>query len=117
MDNRKKKGAQTLCWSCKNACNKCFWSKYFMPIHGWDAEPTEITQKTDCGIRSIKSYYVKACPQYEYDGITKVLTNRQSAELKQISERTLYRQIGRRRKYEKSVLQMREQNNDVPRQL
>lgn len=46
----------TLCWSCKNACGGCSWSKSLTPVKGWQAEKTLV------------SYLVIKCPNYRWDG-------------------------------------------------
>jgi hypothetical protein len=51
----------TLCWNCQNACCGCSWSREFLPVAGWKAEPSILTSITH---RSITSYDVISCPQY-----------------------------------------------------
>lgn len=59
----------SLCWSCKRADLfmheglYCPWSANFMPVNGWDAEPTKIISAEIEDI--IDSFHVKACPLYE----------------------------------------------------
>ncbi len=49
-----------LCCTCKNACGGCLWSKYFLPVVGWDAEPTTIKDNE----KEFSSYKIKKCPKY-----------------------------------------------------
>lgn len=68
-----KKRPETLCWSCRNACGRCSWSRYkvWQPVPGWTAIRTEIGgQKTIKGkVRRvpIKSYIVLDCPEFVPD--------------------------------------------------
>lgn len=74
-NTRKKRGFPqkiTLCWKCANAvpCDKpfrgCAWSIFGVPVTGWDAEPTVILGGKHGDIVA-RSYYVKACPDFEND--------------------------------------------------
>lgn len=63
---------QTLCWSCKNACGGCSWSKSLKPVEGWVAEETRIVRHyrykkvgTNGKAFRDKSYRVEACPLYQ----------------------------------------------------
>lgn len=49
----------TLCWECSKI--NCPWMLYGLPIKGWIAEPTKLF----CKGRTIKSFNVTHCPQYE----------------------------------------------------
>lgn len=41
--------AENLCWVCRKAIAGCPWSKNFIPVAGWDAEPDGETYKIrDC---------------------------------------------------------------------
>ena len=60
------KGYQ-LCFSCKNACGGCSWSRCGEPVDGWVATPTIILQNAE----EKNSYSISECPQYEYDGFCK----------------------------------------------
>ena len=60
------KGYQ-LCFSCKNACGGCSWSRCGEPVDGWVATPTIILQNAE----EKNSYSIAECPQYEYDGFCK----------------------------------------------
>ena len=51
----------TRCWTCKNACGGCSWSRDFLPVYGWKAEKTFISVNE--GFE--ESYYIKSCPEYE----------------------------------------------------
>lgn len=50
-----------LCYKCKNATGGCPWSDNFLPVKGWDAEPTVIK---DSIIGDIPSFKIKHCPQF-----------------------------------------------------
>ena len=68
--NSGKKRLKTLCWSCRNACGGCSWSRYkvWQPVPGWTAIETEFGgQKMINGkVRRvpIKSYIVLDCPEF-----------------------------------------------------
>ena len=49
------------CCTCKNFYNGCSWSRSFTPVDGWKANPTVITH----GNRSLESYEILYCPEYE----------------------------------------------------
>ena len=87
----------TLCWSCKNACGKCSWSKYFEPVEGWQAEPTKIKQLYNGFVHSIESFCIIKCPKYRKENGIKI-TNRALARQLGISERTLYRRLKKEKK-------------------
>lgn len=59
----------TLCWSCKNACGKCAWSRNLEPVEGWTALRHDVkTQTGRAGFLIPKleeSYIVIRCPEYE----------------------------------------------------
>lgn len=48
------------CWTCKNACGGCSWSKDFTPIPGWKAEKTYHRSNGNYA----ESYKIASCPQY-----------------------------------------------------
>jgi len=50
-----------LCWTCKNACGGCSWSREGKPVEGWTAEPTHI----ETNRYYADSYKILKCPQYE----------------------------------------------------
>lgn len=52
----------SLCWYCDNAYGGCEWAQEFKPVEGWNAEPTEIKDKTRD--TTISSYNVKSCPKF-----------------------------------------------------
>lgn len=58
---RKREENDQICYTCKNATGGCLWSKYFLPIKGWDADPTIIK---DSEIGEIPSFKIKSCPNY-----------------------------------------------------
>ena len=51
------------CWTCKNACGGCSWSREFIPVDGWTAEETHI--KSNVGYE--ESYKIIKCPEYILD--------------------------------------------------
>ena len=51
----------TRCWTCRNACGGCSWSREFKPVDGWNADKTTYL---DCG-EIVNSYFIKSCPEYE----------------------------------------------------
>ena len=58
----------TLCLSCNNACGRCAWSAFGIPVDGWAA--TETSVKGDRGpsrTKMIQSYIVSECPQFKPD--------------------------------------------------
>lgn len=57
---RKRDENTQLCWRCKNACGGCSWSKSFIPVEGWDADPVVIKDSEG----DIDSYKIKRCPQF-----------------------------------------------------
>ena len=57
---KRQKEAEQLCCSCKNACGGCNWSKYFLPVAGWDAIPTIVKDIEG----DIDSYKISGCPEY-----------------------------------------------------
>ena len=60
---------ETLCWSCQRAVKGCSWSKSFVPIKGWVAEPNILKPVSNkyCEKKIIKSYCVISCPLYLKD--------------------------------------------------
>ena len=63
---RKKRAANTYysknqsCWTCKNACGGCPWSREFKPVDGWEAEKTFIGSNGE----HAESYKIIYCPEY-----------------------------------------------------
>lgn len=51
------------CWTCKNACGGCSWSREFKPVEGWTAEPNYLKSN---GVWA-DTYKIISCPQYEKD--------------------------------------------------
>lgn len=51
---------ESLCWTCQNFAGGCSWSRFFIPIKGWEAKPTKN------GLIK-QSYIVKKCPEYIKD--------------------------------------------------
>lgn len=62
----KRRGNETLCWTCKNACAGCSWSRSFTPVEGWEAKKIKIRGNLYTG-EMLDSYIVKACPEYVPD--------------------------------------------------
>ena len=50
-----------LCFNCSYATGGCSWSRQFVPVQGWDAEPTIIR---DSESDDISSFRIKSCPQF-----------------------------------------------------
>lgn len=65
---KKKSGTnETLCWSCKNACGDCSWSKNFTPVEGWKAKKTKLRiTRSPFEAKEDYSYIIKSCPEYVY---------------------------------------------------
>lgn len=55
--------SKTICWTCQNACGGCSWSKSFLPVEGWEAEPHTL-YANDSGHAPVQSYEVLCCPEY-----------------------------------------------------
>ena len=51
---------QQPCWTCKNACGGCSWSREFKPVEGWEAVPRSIKSN---GIHA-ETYKIINCPEY-----------------------------------------------------
>ena len=66
---RKERAANTYftkfqsCWTCKNACGRCEWSREFKPVPGWIAEKTFIESNGEYA----DSYKIIYCPKYIHD--------------------------------------------------
>ena len=61
---------ETLCWGCEKACGRCSWSRKFVPVQGWKAEPTKIYQYTmrkngKNHLYHTDSFDVYECPEFE----------------------------------------------------
>lgn len=74
MGRKKRHEEDSLCWECRNAVPNieklcgCSWSMFFIPVKGWDAEPTIINNgmaKEGYLIPPSNSYNVKHCPYFE----------------------------------------------------
>lgn len=57
---KREQESEQLCFSCKNNCGGCNWSRYFLPVTGWDAVPTVVKDKGG----DIESYQISRCPEY-----------------------------------------------------
>ena len=62
-DQKEESRKTQLCWSCKNACGGCSWSREFKPIKGWNATPTKLLGDD----RYIDSFKIVECPEYIKD--------------------------------------------------
>lgn len=51
----------TLCWDCEKSFGRCSWSKDFVPVENWKAEPTKVRTHYSY----IDSYDVYECPEFE----------------------------------------------------
>lgn len=56
--------APTLCWDCAKAMLGCSWSREFIPVEGWTAEPT-VLHSGNAG--QTDSYVVHKCPEFVRD--------------------------------------------------
>lgn len=54
-----------ICFSCTKAVCGCSWSRWFKPIEGWDAVPSEIKNVAGNTVRITPSYAIRGCPEYE----------------------------------------------------
>ena len=67
--------AQTICWSCQNACGGCPWTEVdpdtdqirALPVEGWIAKKHLQQYADKDGRRMVESYEVLYCPQYSPD--------------------------------------------------
>ena len=51
----------SLCWTCRNACGGCSWSRDFQPVKGWEAVPTYHISNGE----HANSFHVYKCPLYK----------------------------------------------------
>lgn len=51
------------CWTCKNACGGCEWSKEFKPVPGWIAAKNVIKSNGEYA----ETYRIIKCPKYNPD--------------------------------------------------
>jgi hypothetical protein len=58
--SKRQRDNEQLCFSCKNACGGCNWSRDFSPVIGWDATPSIVKDKEGY----IESYRISGCPEY-----------------------------------------------------
>lgn len=59
---------ESICWDCKKAVARCTWSRFFVPVDGWDAKETKIkTFNYEGQPVYIDSYKVYKCPEFEPD--------------------------------------------------
>lgn len=52
------KSTFSRCWTCRNACGGCSWSREFAPVKGWTATATDIPENGE----HHASFHVIACP-------------------------------------------------------
>ena len=57
---KKREENSQICYFCKNACGGCSWSKSFIPVDDWDAEPTIVKDS----LGDFCSYKINKCPQF-----------------------------------------------------
>ena len=62
----KRKGNETLCWTCQNACGNCSWSRSLVPVEGWVAKKIKIKGNFYAG-EIIDSFVIRSCPEYRED--------------------------------------------------
>lgn len=60
---RRQEENEQLCYKCRYAIGGCHWSDKFLPVKGWDAEPTIIKDNI---IGDIPSFKIKHCPQFAW---------------------------------------------------
>lgn len=55
---------ETLCWRCQHSTGKnmCSWAQRFVPVQGWDAQPTLLASSQG---KMQDSFHVRKCPQFE----------------------------------------------------
>lgn len=51
----------TKCWTCKNACGGCSWSREFIPVNCWKAEKRRIA----ANVGYEETYMIYDCPEYK----------------------------------------------------
>lgn len=49
------------CWTCKNACGGCSWSREFKPVDNWIAKPCTLISNGEYA----DTYKILYCPQWE----------------------------------------------------
>jgi len=71
----KRRFRDSLCFHCVNAVpnyegtHGCKWSKYFLPVEGWDAKSTDLSvhigmEDGKCLYRKTPSFDVIDCPEF-----------------------------------------------------
>ena len=61
--NYRRKPKNQLCWTCQNACGRCVWSKYGLPVPGWTATKNNIPENGEYSA----TYHIYAWPRYKAD--------------------------------------------------
>lgn len=57
----------SLCLDCANACCGCSWSRSFVPVSGWVAEPQKINNRYGNTVVQLDSFRVISCPCFKHD--------------------------------------------------
>ncbi len=60
---KKRRGRESLCWDCKNACGGCSWSRNLTPVEGWEAKTIKVKGNFYTG-EVLDSYVVINCPEF-----------------------------------------------------
>lgn len=57
---------ENMCWTCQKSMFGCSWSKDFVPVKGWDADPDSIksTNGKALNVTITPTYKVYDCPEY-----------------------------------------------------
>ena len=63
--NSNKGKDSTLCWDCKKSSGHCSWSARYVPVKGWEAEPTVINNGNTDYVKLTPSFRVISCPKFE----------------------------------------------------
>lgn len=58
------RAVSTICWHCKHAVGGCSWSRKYIPVVGWTAEPTKINTPQKV-MKQQDSFIVHACPLFQ----------------------------------------------------
>ena len=54
-------GHRQPCWTCKNFCGGCAWSRDFKPVRGWEATKDHIERNGALA----DTYRIIYCPEWE----------------------------------------------------
>lgn len=58
---------KTLCERCQNACGRCAWSAFGMPVNGWTATKVKLNAQHNREPLYIETYRVFECPLFNAD--------------------------------------------------